>query len=980
MADVRAFLEAHELNAEANSSNEIVLDVCPNCDASRKCYVNADEGVFDCKVCGHSGSFSDLKKFYQPADPKQVLMETFHELTIRNLIKSPAALAYLEDRGIGQESIAEFRYGYADASVYAALRKSYADADLRAVGLVGEWKGEPYDTFSNHIIIPYVRSGQYVTFQGRNLNPQAKRKYVFATGLEPGLYHPEDLYKRGRVFLTEGAFKRDALAAAGYHATALPGANDFKRYLAELQNCEDLWIVLDADSPDDKGRRPGQDAAEKIAKALKRVTVLTLPLTGGQKKVGVDDFIAEFGAQALDKIRYVVWKDGKPQRPTNLAFVVRDWREQAMARGESRGLLTGHERFDSTFEGFHDDSLVFAAGAAHMGKCLGRGTPIVMFDGTVKSVEDVANGDLLMGPDSTPRLVRGVTTGRSMLHRVTQERGADAYVVNDDHILSVKSSRRGGLSEPFNLVAKDWYSQSSAFRKNLRGYMSKVEFPEREVGLDPYFLGLWLGDGSSNAPAVTTKDPEIVEYLVQISHRYDLTLRAVKNTSQPENKSATYHLGKRHGRLNPIKEVLKKYGILGAKRIPQEYLSNSRSIRLALLAGLLDTDGYYGGSVGYEISQKSEVLARQVAFLARSLGFHTTLKLERKECVNNGVWGEYYRIRITGDVAEIPLRIQRKKCFKSPQANKCRDKATRGIALEPLGIGDYYGFELDGDGLFLLGDFTVTHNTSWVEDAAVRVYRNNPEVIVNYYSNDDSLYTTIARWVAKLGQLRPKDCRYPVAAFGSDEEMMARFDKAVSRLSKMSDRLSIVDSSYNVTLETLGQQLIEWRAENPTAKRIVFIDAFRKTKCRRDGEIRDELMLDIYKSSLLKEIAQGAHIPIVVTHEVPKLGGKRPNTWNLRGSGTLEYDADVLLLFYQEAHVLGIDKTEMFVPFEIGGRDERSPVLEVICGKDKICGTATRTTDFFALVKSASAFQEVCDEDYDRLALAMAASERREKQ
>ena len=75
--------------------------------------------------------------------------------------------------------------------------------------------------------------------------------------------------------------------------------------------------------------------------------------------------------------------------------------------------------------------------ATGLGKCLGKGTPVLMYDGSVVPVEDIKDGDLVMGPDSSPRTVCGTTRGKSTLYRIIPIKG-DPYVVNEEHILSLK--------------------------------------------------------------------------------------------------------------------------------------------------------------------------------------------------------------------------------------------------------------------------------------------------------------------------------------------------------------------------------------------------------------------------------------------------------------------------------------------------------------------------------------------------------------
>jgi len=152
---------------------------------------------------------------------------------------------------------------------------------------------------------------------------------------------------------------------------------------------------------------------------------------------------------------------------------------------------------------------------------------------------------------------------------------------------------------------------------------------------------------------------------------------------------------------------LRAYKLINNKHIPQEYLANSRRNRLQLLAGLLDTDGYFHNGC-FDFTNKSKQLACDTVRLARSLGFAATLSKCRKAS-QHGTWGTYYRASISGDVSEIPCKLKRKQ---APPRQQTKNVLHYGISVEPIGKGDYYGFEVDGDRLFLLGDYTVVHNTA----------------------------------------------------------------------------------------------------------------------------------------------------------------------------------------------------------------------------------------------------------------------------
>lgn len=341
------------------------------------------------------------------------------------------------------------------------------------------------------------------------------------------------------------------------------------------------------------------------------------------------------------------------------------------------------------------------------GKCLGRGTPVLMHDGRVKPVEDVVAGDLVMGPDSAPRRVLRTVQGQEELYRVIPIKG-EPYVVNASHILSLQMSAAAGgfqAGEIVNISVVDYFAQTAAFRSFAKGYRVGVDFAPQPTEMDPYFLGLWLGDGDANAPTITKPDPEIFEYLVGFASSMGMSL-SVYHYSE---RCPRYALVTPAGQANPLTDALRKLRLNGNKHVPHAFKANSRAVRLAVLAGLMDSDGSLSGN-GYDFISKSEALAHDVAYLARSLGMAAYVKPCEKRATNGkGGAGVFYRVSISGATSEIPVLIPRKRAAPRQQI---KDVLKTGIRLEPLGRGDYFGFSLEGqDRRFLLGDFTVTHNT-----------------------------------------------------------------------------------------------------------------------------------------------------------------------------------------------------------------------------------------------------------------------------
>jgi superfamily II DNA or RNA helicase len=304
------------------------------------------------------------------------------------------------------------------------------------------------------------------------------------------------------------------------------------------------------------------------------------------------------------------------------------------------------------------------------GKCLGINTPILMYDGTIKRVQDVVVGDVLMGDDSTPRNVLSLARGREMMYKVESPKG-DAYIVNQSHILSLKY----GADTNYNIVdisvsdylklPKEYHGENSP----LYGYRVPVIFEEKEVDEDPYVFGFSLGKGSNS-------------------------------------------IGNR------------------GHTIPHRYKCNTRNKQLALLAGIIDSIGKLYNNQ-YEISHKKRLLIDDIVYVSRSLGLSADIQPHNP--------GEEYRVIIYGsELEEIPVKDESKKVqiehssdtdqFSlktsynsdfyysnekgvSPIPIKKFNGIKYRIKVNPIGVDNYYGFEIDGNHRFILGDYTVTHNT-----------------------------------------------------------------------------------------------------------------------------------------------------------------------------------------------------------------------------------------------------------------------------
>lgn len=356
------------------------------------------------------------------------------------------------------------------------------------------------------------------------------------------------------------------------------------------------------------------------------------------------------------------------------------------------------------------------------GKCLGKDTPILMFDGSIKLVQDIRVGDQLMGDDSLPRTVISLARGRETMYRVIpNSKGFMTWTCNKGHILSLvyngRSYPKSGWinGQKYDISVLDYLALPKHIRLSMLCYKVGVDFPVIDVRLNPYILGVWLGDGTQLRPSISTIQPEVIREIESFAAL--LGMRLTSYEKRGDHQSRTYRITNGKGQPNHFLDMLRSYGLTDEKRIPKAYLNNSREVRLEVLAGLLDTDGYNHGN-SFEIVQKTEPLAQDIVFLCRSLGFYTRISEKTVKGVT------YYRIHIGGNLSEIPNRVERKRC-----TNAKRDCTRKSFRLEKLDIDDYYGFTIDGNHRFLLGDFTVAHNTAFISQVILSLKNEGKKII-----------------------------------------------------------------------------------------------------------------------------------------------------------------------------------------------------------------------------------------------------------
>jgi hypothetical protein len=382
------------------------------------------------------------------------------------------------------------------------------------------------------------------------------------------------------------------------------------------------------------------------------------------------------------------------------------------------------------------------------GKCFGKETKILMYNGSTKNVEDIIENDLVMGPDSLPRKVSGINSGQEQMF-IINRKGHNPIRVNESHILYLYNIRTKSY---LTMSVKDYNNLLPTQKTYYKWCQSEpVNFHKEDVlKIDPYFYGLWLGDGHSTETSITNVDPEIIDYLYWFADDNNLNIH---------NKGITYYLKSEPLLIeykndysenilywNSLSHAAKKYNIrpeyisratksgkvvnnsfwewkshrgdfkklfeeecgFDKTRISKKYLLSNIDSRREILAGLIDSDGYLDKKGSYEICLKQKSLIQDIIFLCQSLGIKCSIGKDHliKET-------HYYRIRLSGqNLLSIPCKVLRKRLNKDYFTYNCLHQS---FTIQKDKIDDYYGFTVDKDHLFLLNDFSIVHNTQFTD-------------------------------------------------------------------------------------------------------------------------------------------------------------------------------------------------------------------------------------------------------------------------
>jgi deoxycytidine triphosphate deaminase len=347
------------------------------------------------------------------------------------------------------------------------------------------------------------------------------------------------------------------------------------------------------------------------------------------------------------------------------------------------------------------------------GKALALDTEVPTSQGW-RTMADLEPGDLVFDEDGFPTVVLAATPPmlRRPCRKVTFSDGT-SVVADAEHLWRVTKKNDRRVERPIGrIVPTDQIAQSLRagdefnYQVQLAG---AVWYPERDLPIDPYVLGVWLGDGTTTKAEITCADQEILDevalagYGVAPQRTRPLVYR-IGGTGHTRNVTTG-----RYERNDSLSSTLRNVGLLGHKRIPSTYMTASIEQRTALLQGLMDTDGYADVFGRCDLTTVREPLAHQYMELVASLGFRP--KLARKRAVLDGRdVGPKFEVQFTPDrpVFRLSRKLERQKT--SGRFQRFRSI----VSVEEIPSVPVRCIEVSSpNGLFLVTrSFIPTHNSS----------------------------------------------------------------------------------------------------------------------------------------------------------------------------------------------------------------------------------------------------------------------------
>ncbi|GAA5123913.1 replicative DNA helicase [Pseudonocardia adelaidensis] len=629
--------------------------------------------------------------------------------------------------------------------------------------------------------------------------------------------------------------------------------------------------------------------------------------------------------------------------------------------GVALGVPTGFADLDAVTNGLHAGQMIVVAARPGLGKALALDTPLATPDGWT-TMGEAAVGDLLLDADGRPTRIVAATEvlhGRPCFEVEFSDGTVIVADASHQWLTSDRAARRarqeararGGaprvrpaVRTTAEIAATLRCATADSRVNHSIDTCAPLQLPERDLPIGPYTLGVWLGGGTSAAAAFTSDDPEIAEYVadegyrvVPLPHRRSGIRLPAPDAPQPrpcvvcgstfvprtsEVRTCGRSCGGRarfvaepvpapacpdcggpssglprcaacyadHG---TVQAQLRTLGVLGAKHVPQEYLRASERQRRALLAGLMDTDGTVTSAGNLQFCVTSRTLFDGVRELVVSLGYRCSTTTKRVR----GRSEESSTAHILNFSTEDEIfRLDRKrKLHKERFAASAYHRETPRyiVDVRPVPSVPVRCVEVDNaEHLYLAGHSMVpTHNSTLGLDFArsCSVKHGLTSVV---FSLEMSKSEIVMRLLSAEARIRLADMR---AGRMSDDD----WTRMARRMSEISEAPLFIDDSPNLTLMEIRAKARRLKQRHDL--KLVILDYLQLMTSGRKVESRQQEVSEF--SRQIKLLAKELEVPVVAMSQLNRgpeqRTDKRPQLSDLRESGSIEQDADMVILLHR---------------------------------------------------------------------------------
>ncbi|MEJ5868356.1 replicative DNA helicase [Pseudokineococcus sp. 5B2Z-1] len=625
--------------------------------------------------------------------------------------------------------------------------------------------------------------------------------------------------------------------------------------------------------------------------------------------------------------------------------------EASSHRGEGMvGVPTGFADLDQLTNGLHSGQMIVIAARPAIGKALALDTPLPTPTGWT-TMGEVAVGDELVAADGTPTRVVAATevmTGRPCYEVVFDDGTRVVADALHQWVTETRASRRTGgaaaVRTTEEMAATVRCATADRRVNHSVATAAPLALPEADLPLPPYALGVWLGDGHAAGARYTSADPEIAMYLeaeglvvqeqtgMTWSMRWPVARPAPRDcvvcgvsftprTSQvrtcgrscggrgkavsaPVPAPTCPDCGRPSSGLvlcqacrddhGTVTALLRGLGVLGAKRIPRAYLRASERQRRALLAGLLDTDGTVNPTGSVQIALTDRSLVEDVRELVISLGYRcgtSARPVRGRTEASSTCW------TITFTTHDDVFRLERKRLVHKERTKDRVEQRTRRryvTEVRPVASVPVRCVQIEHpDHLYLATRSMVpTHNSTVGLDIARSAAIKNglPSVVfsLEMSRNEITMRLLSAEATVSLQHMRKGTMR---------EEDWTRLARTMG---KVSEAPLFIDDSPNMSLMEIRSKCR--RLKQRHGLKLVVIDYLQLMSSGKRVESRQQEVSEF--SRALKLLAKELEVPVIAISQLNRgpeqRTDKRPAMSDLRESGSIEQDADMVILLHRE--------------------------------------------------------------------------------